>query len=314
MSVGVLTTTVRRRTAETAGASVGILGLLLLRNRWVLTTPVLSESDFGANSIRIELAKHFEQARRELFAGRVRPPRPRVLLPAGPLRVAVPRRRSPHGPAVQRAAARDPDLERSPPRDVRRDHLAAYPPPDQRAAARRFRARRRQRGVGRRRTAGVPAREQLDAGRVRRPVPDVPRRRRVGARRTVREPADLRVRVRSCSSTGTSASSASSFRSRCRSPRGCGGRVGAGTVSGESDAEPSSSPRSSLPSSCSRSRSRRSCTGPARSPTTGTTPSSPIDLNTPSPPPFAMCSGSGGGGRSSRERSCSAPPWPPRSS
>jgi len=44
MSVGVLTT-IRRRTAETAGASVGILGLLLLRNRWVLTTPVLEYAE-----------------------------------------------------------------------------------------------------------------------------------------------------------------------------------------------------------------------------------------------------------------------------
>src|SRR5262245_19388710 len=51
----------RRRTAETIAVAGAVLALLLARNLWVLRTPVLAEGDYGSNSLRIELAKHFEQ-------------------------------------------------------------------------------------------------------------------------------------------------------------------------------------------------------------------------------------------------------------
>jgi hypothetical protein len=51
----------RRRTAATIAVAGLVFGLLVVRNLWVLRTPVFAEGDFGSNSIRIDYAKHFEQ-------------------------------------------------------------------------------------------------------------------------------------------------------------------------------------------------------------------------------------------------------------
>ena len=172
--------------------------------------------------------------RRELFAGRVRPPRPRVLLPAGLsewlFHDIVPLTDRPYNAQLLGILILNAYSSRRAPRSSRCVPAAGSMGCCSSVSCSSSSAAESG-GVGQ---PAFLLDEQLDAGRVRRPIPDVPRRRRVGARRTVREPADLHVRVRVARPWARQLRRLLSFRSRCRSRRGCGGRVGAGTVSGES--------------------------------------------------------------------------------